>query len=282
MVIWLSRHDEASVDTATPRFGVHGDIVPRETFGALVDLSSAYAQAEHDAQARLDAAHAEAERIVEAGRAQAEALIGAARDDYEQAAQRGFEEGVAQGAAEWLAGVAQAAGEARAAQEPMRARMAEIVAMAVEQIVRSERASALFERALAAVDGIVEGSTYLHVAVHPDDLEDARAAFEAFGSRWRELGRPLPLRVVADAKLAPGSCLCESDLGLVDAGVTTQLRTMRAAIARALKASVRDEAHAPQDPNAENEAHAANAVDEANAAAERAEAAEAAEPEAAA
>jgi type III secretion protein L len=41
----------------------------------------------------------------------------------------------------------------------MRGRMAEIVAVAVEQIVRSEGASALFERALAAVDRIVEGST---------------------------------------------------------------------------------------------------------------------------
>lgn len=257
MVIWLSRRDEASIESDAesgshlPRFGVHGDIVPRETFGALVELSDAYAQAERDAQARIEAAHAQAARIVEEGRAQAQVLIDAARDDYDRAAQRGFEEGVAQGAAEWLASVAQAGGEARAAQEPMRARMAEIVAMAVEQIVRTERASALFERALAAVDGIVEGSTYLHVAVHPDDLDDARTAFEAFGDRWRELGRPLPLRVIADARLAPGSCLCESDLGLVDAGVTTQLRTMRAAIARALKASVRDEAHAPRDPNEE-------------------------------
>jgi type III secretion protein L len=76
------------------------------------------------------------------------------------------------------------------------------------------------------------------VAVHPDDLDDARTAFNGLASRWRELGRPLPLTVVADRRLARGSCLCESDLGLIDASVSTQLRTMRAAISRALKVLV--------------------------------------------
>jgi type III secretion protein L len=238
MVIWLSDSRQAQADTSQVRFGVHGDIVARETFGALVDLDTAYARAAQDAQAELDSAREEAARIVEAGRAQAQALTNDARREYEQAAERGFEDGMAKGVAEWLETIAEAGGEARASQEQMRARMAEIVAMAVEQIVRTEGVGALFERALVAVDGIVEGSTYLRVAVHPDDLDDARAAFDAFARRWRELGRPLPLTVSADTRLARGSCLCESDLGFIDASVTTQLRTMRAAISRALKVSV--------------------------------------------
>lgn len=241
MVIWLSEHGQASSSDAQPmRFGVQGDIVARETFGALVDLDTAYARAAQDAQAELDAARADAARIVEEGRAQAQALLEDAQREHEQAAARGFEEGMAQGIAQWMENIAHAADEARDAQAQMRARMAEIVAMAVEQIVRTERVGGLFERALVAVDGIVEGSTYLRVAVHPDDYDDARAAFDAFAARWRELGRPLPLTVSVDARLARGSCLCESDLGFIDAGVTTQLRTMRAAISRALKASVEE------------------------------------------
>nr|WKF60278.1 Yop proteins translocation protein L [Paraburkholderia busanensis] len=257
MVIWLSQPRQADrpADGERPRLGVHGDILPRETFGALVDVTMVYQQAEHDAEAELDAARDEAARLVAAGRAEAEALLEMARAEYDTAAQRGFDEGVARGVADWLASVAQAGGEARVAQQQMRGRMAEIVAVAVEQIVRSEGASALFERALVAVDRIVEGSTYLRVAVHPDDLDDARTAFEGLANRWRELGRPLPMTVVADRRLARGSCLCESDLGLIDASVSTQLRTMRAAIARALKESVQDAAggleqamqHAPQE-----------------------------------
>ncbi|MCA8489311.1 type III secretion system stator protein SctL [Burkholderia arboris] len=242
MVIWLSKPRQAdpSAEESYPRFGAQGDILPRETFGTLVDIETAYRQAGADARAELDAAREEARRIVAAGRADADALRDAARAEFASAAQRGFEEGTARGAADWLVNVAQAGSDARAAQERMRARMAEIVAVAVEQIVRSEGASALFERALSAVDRIVEGSTCLHIAVHPDDLDDARAAFDGLASRWRELGRPLPVTVAADRRLARGSCLCESDVGLIDASVSTQLRTMRAAIARALKASVQD------------------------------------------
>ncbi|WP_144114219.1 type III secretion system stator protein SctL [Paraburkholderia sp. BCC1886] len=242
MVIWLSNPRQATQPAGSERvrFGVHGDILPRETFGALVDVAVAYEQATQEADAELAAARHEAAGIIAAGREEVDALLAEARREYETAAQRGYDEGLAQGVADWLAGVAQAGGAARAAQHDMRGRMAEIVAVAVEQIVRSEGGTALFERALAAVDRIVEGSTYLRVAVHPDDLDDARTAFEGLASRWRDLGRPLPMTVVADRRLAPGSCLCESDLGLVDASVSTQLRTMRAAIARALKAAVQD------------------------------------------
>ncbi|RXV65756.1 HrpE/YscL family type III secretion apparatus protein [Burkholderia stabilis] len=249
MVIWLSkpRQADSSADDPRPRFGAHGDILPREVFGTLVDIETAYRQAGQDARAELDAAREEARRIVAAGRADADALLDAARAEFASAAQRGFEEGSARGAADWLVNVAQAGSDARAAQDRMRGRMAEIVAVAVEQIVRSEGTSALFERALSAVDRIVEGSTCLRVAVHPDDLDDARAAFDGLASRWRDLGRPLPVTVSADRRLARGSCLCESDVGLIDASVSTQLRTMRAAIARALKESVQESGSADDE-----------------------------------
>ncbi|WP_063778203.1 type III secretion system stator protein SctL [Burkholderia cepacia] len=255
MVIWLSkpRQADSSADDPRPRFGAHGDILPREVFGTLVDIETAYRQAGQDARAELDAAREEARRIVAAGRADADALLDAARAEFASAEQRGFEEGSARGAADWLVNVAQAGSDARAAQDRMRVRMAEIVAVAVEQIVRSEGTSALFERALSAVDRIVEGSTCLRVAVHPDDLDDARAAFDGLASRWRDLGRPLPVTVSADRRLARGSCLCESDVGLIDASVSTQLRTMRAAIARALKESVQEAGGADDDRMAVND-----------------------------
>ncbi|MEN2470429.1 type III secretion system stator protein SctL [Burkholderia sp. GS2Y] len=255
MVIWLSkpRQADSSADDPRPRFGAQGDILPREVFGTLVDIETAYRQAGQDARAELDAAREEARRIVAAGRADADALLDAARAEFASASQRGFEEGSARGAADWLVNVAQAGSDARAAQDRMRGRMAEIVAVAVEQIVRSEGTSALFERALSAVDRIVEGSTCLRVAVHPDDLDDARAAFDGLASRWRDLGRPLPVTVSADRRLARGSCLCESDVGLIDASVSTQLRTMRAAIARALKESVQESGSADDDRMAVND-----------------------------
>jgi len=87
------------------------------------------------------------------------------------------------------------------------------------------------------VDRIVEGATWLRVAVSPVDYDKACIAFERLSTRWRDLGRPFPLSVVADKRLAPGSCLCESDFGAIDASLATQMRAMRLAVSRALKQS---------------------------------------------
>ena len=110
----------------------------------------------------------------------------------------------------------------------------------MEQIVRVQQADTLFERALSTIDHIVEGATYLRVAVSPIDYDKACIAFERLSARWRELGRPFPLSVVADKRLEAGSCICESDFGSIDASLATQLRAMRSAVARALKHSLRE------------------------------------------
>jgi type III secretion protein L len=75
--------------------------------------------------------------------------------------------------------------------------------------------------------------------VHPADLDAARTAFGEFEERLRMLGRPVPLAVTADPRLEPGACVCESDLGIVDASLSTQLDSMRAAIVRALNTSLK-------------------------------------------
>jgi len=243
MAIWLSHPGRASLDAgdgspAPTRFGVQRDIVPRETFGTLVELEDAYARARADRDALLDATREEAAQIVEQAQTEADALLDAAVREREDAADRGFQEGMAQGLAQWLERLAVSGNDAHRIQLSMQQRMAEIVMAAVEQIVRSEKTDALFERALSVVDKIIEGATYLRVAVHPDDLPAAQQAFDLLAARWRDLGRPLPLSVLADKRLEPGSCMCESDLGIVDAGISTQLRTMQSAVARALKDSI--------------------------------------------
>ena len=67
MVLWLSSPGRAAHgdggEPAGTRFGVHRDIVPRETFGTLVDLQEAYARAQSDRDALLDAARHEAEHL---------------------------------------------------------------------------------------------------------------------------------------------------------------------------------------------------------------------------
>jgi type III secretion protein L len=241
MVIWLrDAHSAASESAGVARIGVAGDVIPRQTFGELMSIEQAYAALAEEREEVLAAAREEAEQIVEAGREEAARIVAAAQDEYDSADGRGYNDGCERSLADWMQRLADAANEQSQLQIRMRERLAGIVSSAVEQIVRTERHEALFERALATVDRIVDGATYLRVAVHPDDHQDAQAAFEGLAERWRELGQPIPLSVVSDRQLNPGSCLCESDFGTVDAGLDTQLSAMKNAISRALKRSVEE------------------------------------------
>ncbi|MGI4983965.1 MAG: type III secretion system stator protein SctL [Janthinobacterium lividum] len=240
--------------TSRPRFGVDSGIVARETLAVLSDLDAAYARAEAECAAMRDAARLDAQRMREQARHDAQIMLREAHALREHAAAQGFDEGVSRGLAQWLGRAAEADRAARHVHDQARERIAEIVVLAVERIVRTENRGALFERALTAVDRIVEGSTYLRVTVHPEDLADAQRSFDALAQRWREMGRSVPVSVVADHRMAAGACMCESDLGMVDASIATQMRAMRSAIARAIKASVGDEGRQDEP---DRQAHAA-------------------------
>ena len=250
MVIWLSRARDAHAgrdpnggNKNEPRVGLVSDIVQRETFGMLATIEDVYGRVEAERQAILAAAQIEREQILHAARDEAAALVASAAREREQATGRGYAEGVARGEAQWIERIAALSTDARRLQHGMRSRMAELVMLAVEQLVRTESAQALFARATDTIDRIAEGSANLRVSVHPADLDAARLAFGEFEARLRSLGRPVPLAVSADPRLEPGACVCESDLGIVDASLSTQLESMRAAIVRALNTSLK--AHEP-------------------------------------
>jgi type III secretion protein L len=238
---------------SSARVGAASDVIPRATFGELVSIDAAYAALAADRDALLASAREEAASIVDAGHARAAAIAEQAQREYDAASEQGYRDGCDRALADWMQRLADVADAQSQLQIRMRERLAQIVASAVEQIVRVERHEALFERALATVDRIVEGATYLRVAVHPDDYAEAKATFDRLASRWRDLGQPIPLSVMADKRLEPGSCVCESDFGTVDASLDTQLRAMRSAVSRALKRSV-EEADAQGEVRARSDA----------------------------
>nr|WP_018314641.1 type III secretion system stator protein SctL [Cupriavidus sp. UYPR2.512] len=217
--------------------GAHSDVVPRATFGVLMEIDTAYAQLAADRDATMAAARDESATIISAAHAEAQTILQAARCEYENAATRGHRDGEERALSEWVERLADAGDRQRLVQLKMRERIASIVTLLVEQIVQVEQADKLFERALSSVDRIVEEAAWLRVAVSPVDYDKACVAFKRLSARWRDLGRPFPLSVIADKRLAPRSCLCESDLGVIDASLATQMRAIRLAVSRAVKQS---------------------------------------------
>lgn len=242
MVIWLRQGQSALGDHGTfsqsARVGATTDVIPRAALGELLTLEKAYAALDVERDVLLASARDEAARLVEQARTEATDILEQARLAHASAHDEGYHDGGEQALADWMEGVAEINDAQNHLQSHMRERLAHIVTLAVEQIVHVEQRGALFDRAQETINQIVDGAAYLRVVVHPDDHATARAAFDRFAARRRELGSPVPISVVADQRLEPGSCLCESDFGTVDAGLGTQLRSLRQAVSRALGKTV--------------------------------------------
>ena len=243
MIIWLrarngGQHgiDEIASEPQACGVGIesHDDVVRRESFAAIVDLDAAAQEIEHQREAIMAEAHARAQALVDEAQAEAAGLREDARHEYETAAARGYESGREQGLAEWYERCARSAAGQRRVQSLLRERIVELVVDATEQIVRNVDVSALFARSAEVVERLVEGSTYLRVRVHPDDEAAAVGEFDRLAAIWRERGHGIAVTVLADRAVARGACLCESDLGTVDAGLDTQLAALRAAVTRAV------------------------------------------------
>ncbi|CAB3772872.1 hypothetical protein LMG29542_07005 [Paraburkholderia humisilvae] len=242
MVIWLKHNRRATMDSSVEvddaNLGLQGDVIPAAVFGELLELEQANAALARERLTLLADARAQAEAIVDDARQAAARLLEQAREEYEDASERGYADGLDHARTEWMEQVASSAETQSQLQRGMRTRLAEIVSSAVEQIVSVQNRDALFERALTTVERIVDGATYLRVTVHPQDVESAQMMFDQLVSRWRAAGSRLSLSVTADKRLPVGSCICESDCGTIDASLTTQLRAMRNAVSRALNRAI--------------------------------------------
>ncbi|MEJ0003132.1 MAG: FliH/SctL family protein [Pararobbsia sp.] len=160
-----------------------------------------------------------------------------------------------QALSEWQERALHAHAHAQTLGRQRRDRLAELVALAAEQIVATSDPAALFARAAKAIEHIVADSSPVHLRVHPADLAAARSAFDEAALGWRETGRAVRLLVNADATLEPGACVIETDLGALDASLSLQLAAMREAVARAVR-SVPEEDFAGDEAAADAGGHA--------------------------
>jgi type III secretion protein L len=233
MLVWLKNRaiplaDDLCLDVP------HG-VLPRASFETVATLADALDALAAERDAVLRAAAAEAERLLADARTQADALVAAARLEHDSAYARGYDAGSAQALADWHARAANAFEDERRVRDGMRERLAELVAAAVQQMVRTEDARGLFARAAETVERVVADASYLTVRVSDADYDTARAQFNELADAWRRQGRNVPVEVLVEPRVAPGTCLCESDFGTVDASLDTQLGAIRQALSRALE-----------------------------------------------
>lgn len=236
MIIWLRQPGtERAARGSGTGVGVQSDVVPREALASLAQLDAGYLALQRQHAEVMAQATRDVDAMLAAARADADALRAEARKEYDTAQQRGYDAGSRDALSQWYARTIQLLDERYELQMSLRQRVAELVVSAVEKIVTNERPAALFARAAEIVERIIEGSRTLQIRVHPDERDAALEEFSRALAQWRERGQIVQLTVQSDRTLEPGACVCDTDIGSVDASLKVQIEAVRMAVDAALR-----------------------------------------------
>jgi flagellar biosynthesis/type III secretory pathway protein FliH len=173
------------------------------------------------------AASAEAMRILEGAQAEAAEVRASVQQAIEDARQAGYAEGYEKGAAEWAEAIRVARASVVAAIEAAKPEIVRMALRVAEKVLR-RRLEADPEAVVPMVDEALRSlsaqqQTRVVLRAHPADL----AVLERRRQRWLERNPGLSsLQVVADETLSRGGCRIESEFGMVDATIDTQLQVI--------------------------------------------------------
>lgn len=175
------------------------------------------------------AASIEASQIVEAARLLAQKIENDAEQKRQTTLETARQEGYQQGLREWNAAVA----AANAARDKYLAdSMPELISLAVriaQKVIGEElrtNPKAIVGVARQSIHGVNRGRS-LTLRVPPEDVDVVRRRMLML----REAAGPNRLlEIVADAAIPAGGCIVETEYGIIDARLETQLRCMEEAL----------------------------------------------------
>jgi type III secretion protein L len=234
MVVWF-RHGSCTV-------GVEDGVIRAADFAALTSLQAAADSVEDQRQRMLAEAQQQLELQRVALQAEMEATLAMAREELERGYRDGLARGTEEAAARWAETALRDAGSTQRSLARQTERLTSIVSLAVERVVEPDDRPALYRRALRTITKLLKDVPMLTLRVPEADRDNAQRAVDAV---VQQLGHHIPIEVVADAALPEGSCLFESDQGVIDAGLDTQLAAIKRAVSRAAQHLVLEGADVP-------------------------------------
>lgn len=227
MAVWLAYGSRA--------VGFDDGLIRADDFAHLVEAARLVESAAADRDQVLAVARNEAQALLESAGLEAQAILMQAQKRFEQAYRLGRDQGMQDAAAQWAT---QAISEAEAQRRHLMrssARLAGVVSMAVERVIEREDRVGLFQRSLRTILRLVKDAPMVTLRVSESDILEARRAVELMEA---QTGTAVAVEVLADAALPSGACRFESDEGVVDAGLETQLAALRRAVERGARQMV--------------------------------------------
>lgn len=230
MAVWLT-HGPCTV-------GLDDGVLRAQDHAQLVSSADVANAIDAERERLLGQAREQADALLADAQAQSDALMAQAQAQFDSAWQQGFDQGTQDAAAHWASQQLVAAEARRRSLVRQSERLSGIVSMAVERVIEQEDRSALFRRSLRTITRLVKDAPMLTLRVPEADHDSAqRAVDEALA----QANTALAIEVVADPQMPEGACRFESDRGVIDAGLDTQLAAIRRAVERAARQMVQED-----------------------------------------
>ncbi len=163
-----------------------------------------------------------ADRILEAARQEAQEIALKAQDAYQQRYEAGYQDGVEAGRMEHAEKVMETVLASVEFIEKIESTVVDVVNQSVRKIIGELDDAERIQRIVGTALNNVRGQLKVTVRVAPADEPTVMKAFASMTSGSY-------LNVVADPHLKQGSCILESELGVVDASLETQLKALEKA-----------------------------------------------------
>jgi type III secretion protein L len=187
-------------------------VLKREVYEATREAHDLVAQAQQTAKSIIDDAEERRNAILEEGR----------------------KEGYAKGLSEWNQVLLESRRKADELTKSWEVNMLRISVHIAEKIIGQElktRPEAIVEIVGEALRGNRPGK-HLVIQVNEDNVDVLRSRIETL----KRIAVTGDIEVVASAKVSPGGCLIESELGIIDARLETQLKCLEEVLVRSTSA----------------------------------------------
>lgn len=169
-----------------------------------------------------------ADEIIAAAEAEANRLKASAMEAYEEAKRRGFEEGLQNGLKKVVEEKLDFAYESASYMESVEGKLADIVIKALFKCVSHiEDKTLVVEIIRKIMKAVVRNQRQITLKVAPDMVETVKSRLSEILSDYPALER---VDVVEDARLKGSAAIIETEAGVADASVETQLAAIEKSI----------------------------------------------------
>lgn len=199
-------------------------IIPRSPVIPSSRFSLALAPGKEVLRAHELLAFVDAQQLFDAALAQAKSIVLQAETELESERKRGYEEGLDEIRMEQAEGMMETVTRTVDYFSKVESRMVDLVMQAVRKIVLDFDDGDRVVNTVKNMLSVVRNQKQMTLRLNPQQVESVRARINELLSEFPGVGY---LDIVADSRLKPDACILESEIGLVEGSLESQLEALR-------------------------------------------------------